>query len=157
MQQMYLRQATENDLEKLSGWFSSKSEVKNWGGASIHLPLTLKQLKIDIEWNSAQSLALIDNNDLIGFAQFFDKFGFKHLGRIVVSPEMRGKRIGYTLMAALLDFAGTPEINFSLFVYEDNIPAKKLYESIGFKIRAYPEGEQESKERLFMVKEINYA
>ncbi len=157
MQQMYLRQATENDLKKLSGWFLSKSEVKNWGGASIHFPLILEQLKIGLEWNTAHSLALVGNHyDLIGFAQIFDKFCFKHLGRIIVSPEMRGKKIGYTLMTALLDPDGTTDVNFSLFVYEDNIAAKRLYENIGFKSRAYLKGQQKSKGRIFMIKEVNY-
>jgi len=55
-------------------------------------------------------------------------------------------------MAALLDSAGTDDVSFSLFVYEDNIPAKSLYESIGFEVRAYPEGQPEIKDCIFMVK-----
>ena len=56
-------------------------------------------------------------------------------------------------MAALLDSAGTNDVSFSLFVYKDNIPAKNLYESIGFEVRAYPEGRPEIKDCIFMVKE----
>ena len=151
---MKIRPANEQDLAELSGWFLTESEAKNWGGPSIHFPLSLEQLKIDIEWDVAQSFALVDEGgSLLGFAQVFDKFGCKHLGRIVVSPEMRGRKLGYKLMAALLNSASRDGVRFSLFVYEDNIPAKSLYENIGFKVRAYPEGQPEIKDCIFMVKE----
>jgi ribosomal protein S18 acetylase RimI-like enzyme len=149
-----IRPANEQDLAELSGWFLTESEAKNWGGPSIHFPMSLEQLKIDIEWDVAQSYALVDEGgSLLGFSQVFDKFGCKHLGRIVVSPEMRGRKLGYKLMAALLDPVSQDGVNFSLFVYEDNIPAKSLYESIGFEVRAYPEGQPEIKDCIFMVKE----
>jgi ribosomal protein S18 acetylase RimI-like enzyme len=148
-----IRPANEQDLAELSGWFLTESEVKNWGGPSIHFPLRLEQLKIDIEWDVAQSYALVgEGGSLIGFAQAFNKFGCKHLGRIAVSPEMRGRKLGYKLMAALLNSAGTNGVSFSLFVYVDNIPAKSLYESIGFEVQAYPEGQPEIKDCIFMVK-----
>ena len=151
---MKIRLANEQDLLELSGWFLTESEAKNWGGPSINFPLSLVQLKIDIEWNVAHSYALVDKDgDLIGFAQVFNKFGYKHLGRIVVSPKMRGRKLGYKLMVALLNSASKNDVNFSLFVYEDNIPAKRLYESIGFEAQAYPEGRPEIKNCLFMVKE----
>ena len=56
-------------------------------------------------------------------------------------------------MAALLDSTGTNDLSFSLFVYEDNIPAKRLYESIGFEVQAYPEERPKIKDCIFMVKE----
>jgi GNAT superfamily N-acetyltransferase len=149
-----IRPASEQDLLELSDWFLTESEAKNWGGPSIHFPLSLKQLKIDIEWDVAHSYALVDKSGcFIGFAQAFNKFGCKHLGRIVVSPQMRGKKLGYKLMVALLGFAGTNDVSFSLFVYDHNIPAKKLYENIGFEVRAYPEEQPEIKDCVFMVKE----
>jgi len=149
-----IRPANEQDLTELSGWFLTESEAKNWGGPSIHFPLSLEQLKIDIEWDVAQSYALVnEGSSLLGFAQVFNKFGCKHLGRIVVSPEMRRRKLGYKLMAALLNSASRDGVSFSLFVYEDNIPAKSLYESIGFEVRSYPEGQPEIKDCIFMVKE----
>ena len=151
---MKIRPANEQDLAELSGWFLTEAETKNWGGPSIHFPLSLEQLKIDIEWDVAQSYALVDEGgNLLGFAQAFNKFGCKHLGRIVLSPEMRGRKLGYKLMAALLNSVGTDGVSFSLFVYADNIPAKNLYESIGFVVQAYPQGQPEIKGCIFMVKE----
>jgi len=148
------RPANEEDLAELSGWFLTESEARNWGGPSIHFPLSLEQLKIDIEWDFADSYALVDERgNLLGFAQAFNKFGYKHLGRVVISPEMHGRKLGYKLMASLFNAAGTDGVSFSLFVYEDNIPAKSLYESIGFVVQAYPKGIAEIKGCIFMVKE----
>ena len=150
---MKIRPANEQDLTELSGWFLTESEAKNWGGPSIHFPMCQEQLKIDIEWNVADSYALIDDyNNLLGFAQAFDKFGYKHLGRIAISPEMRGKKLGYKLMAALLNSTAVDGMSFSLFVYKDNIPARKLYDSLGFVGQAYPDGQPEIEGCLFMVK-----
>jgi len=46
---MNIRLANEHDLAELSGWFLTESEAKSWGGLSIHFPVSLEQLKIDIE------------------------------------------------------------------------------------------------------------
>jgi ribosomal-protein-alanine N-acetyltransferase len=149
-----IRPANEQDLIELSGWFLTESEAKTWGGPSIHFPMSLDQLKIDIDWDISHSYALVDGNDnLLGFAQTFDKFGYKHLGGIIVSPKKRGRKLGYKLMAELLNFIATNDVSFSLFVYADNIPAKSLYESIGFEARSYPYGQPEIKDCIFMVKE----
>jgi len=153
---MKIRYANEEDLLELSDWFLTESEAKDWGGPSIHFPINMEQLKIDIKWNIAHSYALVDeNNSFIGFAQAFNKFDYKHLGRIVVSPKMRGRKLGYKLMVSLLDLQGTNDVSFSLFVYKHNIFAKKLYESIGFKVQAYPQEQPEIKDCLFMVKKQN--
>lgn len=147
--------AGEQDLVELIGWFVTETDAKKWGGPSIHFPLTFDQVKIDIEWDVADSFSLIgENGNLLGFAQVFNKFGYKHLGRIVVSPKMRGRKLGYKLMAVLLNVVGKKDVNFSLFVYKDNIPAKRLYESIGFEAQAYPEGQSEIVNCIFMVKKV---
>ena len=138
----------------LFGWFLTESEARIWGGPSIHFPLSLNQLKIDIDWDVSRSYVLIDKGDnLLGFVQTFDKFGHTHLGGIVVSPERRGRKLGYKLMAALFNLVGTKEESFSLFVYSDNLPAISLYKSIGFEAQSYPEGQPEINDCIFMVKE----
>ena len=150
---MKLRRANEQDLVRLCGWFLTESEARTWGGPSIHFPLSLNQLKIDIDWDVSRSYVLVDKGDnLLGFAQTFNKFGYTHFGGIVVSPEMRGRKFGYKLMAALLNSTGTNKEGFSLFVYSDNVPAISLYKSIGFEAQSYPEGQPEIRDCVFMVK-----
>ncbi|MFT6925223.1 MAG: ribosomal protein S18 acetylase RimI-like enzyme [Psychromonas sp.] len=152
---MKIRPATEQDLLIISGWLLSEFDAKNWGGPAIHFPLHLAQLKIDIQWHVARAYVVVDKKGgLIGFAQVFNKFNCKHLGRIVVSPTMRGKKMGYQFMDALLNCVAENDVSFSLFVYEHNLPAKKLYQSLGFEVRPYPKGLQEIAGCLFMVKKI---
>jgi len=150
---MNIRRANDKDLLELLSWFFTEADVKNWGGPLIHFPLSIKQLKIDIEWNMASSYAFLgQGGELIGFAQVFNKYGFRHLGRIVVSPLMRGKKIGIKLMNALLESAKEDNLSFSLFVYDTNIPAKRLYERLGFEEKNYPKERQEVSGCSFMVK-----
>ena len=150
---MKIRTANEHDLVGVISWFLTETEVKTWGGPKIHFPLSLDQLKIDIEWDVAESYAFIDElGNLLGFAQVLNKFGFKHLGRIAISPEMRGKKLGYELMTALLNLTFIEGVGFSLFVYKDNIPAKKLYDSLGFAVQEYPNEQPKIKGCIFMVK-----
>ena len=150
---MKIRPANEQDLVELTGWFLTETEAKNWGGPSIHFPLSVEQLKIDIDWDVADSYSLIDEGgNLLGFAQVFNKFGNKHLARIVISPEMRGNKIGSEFMTTLLNSIGVDGVSFSLFVYEDNIPAKRLYDNLGFVVQPYPDGQPEIEGSKFMVK-----
>ena len=150
---MKIRFANEQDLVVLASWFPTEKEAKNWGGPSIHFPISSKQLKIDIDWDTADSYALTDEaGRLIGFGQAFSKYGFRHLGRIALAPEMRGKKLSYSLMAALFESTGSEDMGFSLFVYEDNVSALKLYKHLGFVVQEFPDGKPEIKGCIFMVK-----
>lgn len=152
---MRIRSATEQDLAELSGWFETESDVKNWGGPAVHFPLGLEQLKIDIAWDTADSYSLVDESrNLLGFGQAFFKYGCRHLGRIVLSPKIRGRKLGEKLMTALLNSTSTDGVRFSLFVFEDNIPAKRLYESMGFAVQPYPSGMSKIKGCIFMIKGV---
>ncbi len=150
---MKIKQANEEDLSQISGWFSTEAEATRWGGPSIPFPLDLEKLKVAISWNDTDSYAFINQTGhLIGFAQVFHRFGYKHLGRIVISPNMRGKGIGYKLMNTLIESTANDGLDYSLFVYGNNSPAKKLYENLGFLAHDYPDKIDHIEGCLFMVK-----
>ncbi len=149
---MILRKAEEKDLWELATWFGSELEAIFWGGPHIRFPIQVEQLKKDIAWDKAVSYSLADNKELIGFAQIFDRFGFNHLGRVAISPIKRGQKLSFKLMELILDSTKATKKDHSLFVYEDNKAARRLYESYGFKIDTYPEGVEEKAGSLFMVK-----
>lgn len=78
---------------------------------------------------------------LVGIASFVRESGMKnaHKGSVYgvyVSPESRGKGAGKTLMLELIRRArevdGLEQIN--LTVVSDNVPAKRLYASLGFEV-----------------------
>jgi ribosomal protein S18 acetylase RimI-like enzyme len=56
-----------------------------------------------------------------------------YIKRVVVHPEYRGQRLAYRLMEAVIMFAREQGIAFlDLHVFEQNLPAVRLYESLGF-------------------------
>ena len=150
---MKIKQATEEDLSVISGWFLNKTEAINWGGPSIPFPLDLEKLKLAINWDDSDSYAFINELDhVIGFARVFYKFGYKHLARITISPSLRGKGVGYELMDTLINFTEDNGLDYSLFVYNVNVPAKKIYKNIGFETHDYPKEREHIEGCLFMVK-----
>jgi [ribosomal protein S18]-alanine N-acetyltransferase len=70
-----------------------------------------------------------------GFGQHWIRTtGTAHLGRIIVSPESRGKGFGRLLCRKLIfravELTGAAAV--TLRVYTDNAPAIALYKSLGF-------------------------
>ena len=52
---------------------------------------------------------------------------------ISLLPEFQGKGIAKKIMLDLVESAGKNNKKISLYVAKDNVPAKKLYEGLGFK------------------------
>ena len=152
---MKLRKSEEEDLTILATWFNSQQEAIRWGGPKIRFPIDVKQLKEDLQWGFARSFSLVNGNEFLGFAQMFDRFGCNHLGRVAIHPAKRGKKLGHTLISLILDSNVGCHEDFSLFVYDDNPAAIKLYKNFNFKFQPYPEGLPTKKGSLFMVKKIN--
>ncbi|HEY7125709.1 MAG TPA: GNAT family N-acetyltransferase [Ktedonobacterales bacterium] len=56
-----------------------------------------------------------------------------YIKRVIVRPEYRGQGIARRLMEAVIAFAKTQEVHaLDLHVFEKNLPALRLYESLGF-------------------------
>ena len=130
---MEFRLTQENDVLELSCWFKSKSDIKNWAGPKVEFPFTFEQFKKEIGFNIMTSYSLLENNELLGFVQVFDKYDSIHIGRVVIHPNKRGNGLGVILMEYLFETYNILNKSYSLFVYKDNIIAKNLYEKIGFK------------------------
>ena len=95
-------------------------------------------------WNNVFSkendrLFIVDRCDEIvrGFILFDVNVvdSFAHLLKVVVTPENRGLKIGKNLLNEAIEVLKTRGVvTFFLEVEEDNLIARSLYESIGFKI-----------------------
>jgi len=150
---MEFRLAQDSDMVELSSWFSTKKEAQNWGGPLIRFPIIIEQLKEDISFNIHASYSLINNkNDVLGFIQVFDKYDFKHIGRVVINPHKRGEGLGLKLMEYLFqEYKKCPK-TYSLYVYKDNVTAKNLYEKLGFKISEDASTYGKNNDCFFMIK-----
>jgi len=85
-------------------------------------------------------LFVITNNEFAGLATCFINFStfkakpFINIHDIIVHQNYRGKGIGRKLLEKIIEIA--EERNYckiTLEVREDNLPAKKLYDDLGFK------------------------
>ena len=98
------------------------------------VPSELEERKKDMREDVNTSFVLINNDELLGFIQVVDKYDYKHIGRVVISPSRRGEGLGFTLMECLFKTYQECTKSYSLYVYKDNTKAKHLYEKLGFKI-----------------------
>ncbi len=136
-----LTRADHDDMDALMTWFSTASDVNVWGGPKFRYPFTPETFRTDCHWPEMASYCLRDaDGRMCAFGQYYDRNGYMNLARLVVAPEQRGRRLGAELVTRLMQLAAD-ELTldaYSLFVYRDNLPALRLYQSLGFKIQKYP-------------------
>ena len=97
-------------------------------------PWTHNQLKMDLSgFKDVENLVYVVDGEVIGYVLgnfILDEF---HLNNIAVKKEFQSNKIGRLLMENLLYRLKNKKINkIYLEVSNNNTPAKKLYESIGF-------------------------
>ena len=133
---------TEQHVQEMATWFSNERELTEWAGPGFRYPFDLQTFIEDLKLEKLSSFVLLsDDDEFIGFGQYYLRHGRCHLGRLVIAPQYRGG--GYA--AALMDLLiarGLKELNVdssSLFVLEDNAPAIRAYQKFGFSFAEYPE------------------
>ena len=87
-------------------------------------------LKQDISENRV--IAVREGDDLQGFLRFGREKKISVLWQIVVAPSGRGKGIGISLVKDWISIEREETAKFQLWVREDNPPACKMYEALGF-------------------------
>ncbi|MCZ0926112.1 GNAT family N-acetyltransferase [Halomonas janggokensis] len=133
-----LRTPEQIDYDVIASWISDGKACSRWAGPSVPFPFAAANLSelLTVEGCSSYCLSDVDNN-CIGFGQFWPgKQGAVHIGRIIVSPEARGKGVGRLLCEKLVAKAreSTGASTVTLRVYRDNHAARSLYSSLGFSV-----------------------
>lgn len=90
----------------------------------------LETLKADLSENRV--IAFREAGNLLGFLRFGREKKVSVLWQIVVSPAGRGKGIGTALVRDWISLEREDVAKFQLWVREDNPPALKMYEALGF-------------------------
>jgi ribosomal protein S18 acetylase RimI-like enzyme len=136
-----LERAANDDIDELMAWFPDAKAIKVWGGPHFRYPFSRDTFHDDCRWRDMATFCVRDPQErFTAFGQFYAKHERINLARLVVHPDLRSRGIGKRLVAMLMQFGRTlmPLDEYSLFVYRDNTPALKCYESMGFVIRDYP-------------------
>jgi ribosomal protein S18 acetylase RimI-like enzyme len=149
-----LRQFEYSWLPELMSWFSDQESCQVWGGPEFRFPFTEASFRDDAKLDSLPSWALIgDDGMLAGFGQCYFRAGRCHVGRLAISPALRGQGFGSTLVRELCSW-GRAEFGVescSLFVMPSNVQARRLYERLGFAQVPYPEPSPELQGIIYMV------
>ena len=90
----------------------------------------LETLKQDVSENRV--IAFREGEKLLGFLRFGREKKVSVLWQIVVTPEGRGKSIGNSLVRDWVSLERDEVAKFQLWVREDNPPALRMYEALGF-------------------------
>lgn len=136
-----LRAATAADAEVISTWVSTAEELLVFAGPTLRFPLAGEELLATSE-DGWQVRSLVADGQLVATGSFILCDGAVHIGRLLVDPERRGQGLGRVLVTQLLDHARlhSPEharaMRATLNVFADNLPARRLYESLGFRMVA---------------------
>ena len=144
-------------IKQLMRWFNNEAELQQWSGPNFEYPYTLDSFQRDLKIDELASYVLMnDHQELLAFGQFYERLNRVHLGRLVVNPSHRGKRIINQLMHFLIEKAQVQlqRNEVSLFVLNNNPSAIKAYQSFGFVVEEYP-AEMLLDDCLYMVKPMN--
>lgn len=138
-----LQPFTDEDIDRLVGWFPSPEALFVWTATTFEHPLTREQMK-----------RFVDESRARGDRQFFKAVGpdgevFGHvelgaidhrnkslrIGRVVIDPAQRGKGLGAGMMRAAVErsFRELGMHRVELWVLDDNRSAIASYERVGFR------------------------
>ena len=137
---MTLRAAEMSDLSTVLTWISSEQESCMWAGPKLRYPAAPESAWADMKATRNNAYTFVDEKDaVIGFGQILPREGnVLHLARLIVDPALRGQGIGRDLCIALMQTGASkhPAEFFTLNVYESNKAAVRLYQSLGFDVKA---------------------
>ncbi|HHA2422617.1 GNAT family N-acetyltransferase [Stenotrophomonas maltophilia] len=135
---------------RIAGWLDSVAATQRWAGPGVAFPLLPEAFARALELAERPGWVLLDGEGAcMGFGQYWlTAPGTAHLGRIIVSPQARGRGLGRVLMQLLCAEAlRSPDVQrLSLRVYRDNVAAIALYRDFGFQ----PVEDASTPELLFM-------
>jgi len=129
-----LRQFESRDDRELISWFANAAELRRFAGSSLRWPLDQHQLQ-----------AVRDGPNLSPYSAFLMPTPDPPCGHIEIvrlaepgamrlAREVRGQGLGRELVSlALAQARDWGARHVDLFVFEDNVPARRLYASFGFR------------------------
>ncbi|HFF3759392.1 N-acetyltransferase family protein [Stenotrophomonas forensis] len=133
---MQLQPVQPSHYARIADWLDSAAATQRWAGPGVAFPVPAEAFAQVLGLDVRPGRVLLDEQgDCVGFGQYWlSEPGTAHLGRIIVSPQARGRGLGRVLMqlmiAEALQLPGVQRL--TLRVYRDNVAAVALYRDLGF-------------------------
>lgn len=134
MRGLHLVTADQDDVERISSWVASATEVLTFAGPSLAYPFTAGEF-FESAAGRWETFVLRTRSAAVATGALEDKGqGEVRIGRVLVDPDHRGRGLGRTMMKLLIDRAAARPgaACLALSVFEGNRTARALYESLGF-------------------------
>jgi ribosomal protein S18 acetylase RimI-like enzyme len=133
-----LQPASREDLQVVLTWIEAEESLKLWGGPTLVFPPHVENIWREVGATQDNTYSLLDpETNVVGFGQALRRGpATVHLARIIVAPVLRGNGLGRILCQQLIQI-GVKDYQAAaatLNVYMINVPALRLYESLGFTI-----------------------
>lgn len=118
-----VRMISENDLDR----------VCEMEADSFSMPWKREDF-VDLMKDSSSEYVVIERDGIVVGAAGYSFNGFEgYINNVVIDSKYRGQGLGKALMEGLLSLGREKGVNeFTLEVRVGNIPANRLYESLGF-------------------------
>ena len=151
---MTLQRFRDECLPELMAWFRNADELRTWGGPEFRFPFTEVTFREDAKLAGLPTWTILEEDGtLAAFGQCYLRVGRCHFGRVAVSPRIRGRGYGTTLIRGMARW-GSAEFgvdSYSLFVIASNPRAIQLYRRLGFSESPYPEPSTATDSFIYMV------
>lgn len=149
--------ATDGDIVLLRTWFKTTRDLVFWGGPSMQDSKTEESFANALSKNNFTSYSLRANKRLLGFSQIQKHPNNRaHIGRLVISPNLRGQGLSHILLEHLFAIAHKQfkASAVSLFVYRSNTHAQHTYMKNGFVSTPIPKGMPNMQGCDYMLKRL---
>lgn len=132
---LHLRRRREPDCETVVSWIDDAAALYFFTGPRIRWPIEAADLVQMGEGQGFCAWVLVDDatGDVVGHFDLTVDAGVARLGRVIVDPRRRGRRLSRTLVDHAIAVARQCDASkLSLTVIAGNEPAIRTYERAGF-------------------------
>ncbi|MDC0547482.1 GNAT family N-acetyltransferase [Opitutales bacterium] len=134
---MKLEEFPNNKISELLSWIQNEEEKQFWSGNTFQNGLNPKKFAIHLLRKDITSLCFLGpQKSLIAYGEIvFPCLKKGVLCRVIIKPDSRKKGIGKTFISQLLNWAFQEKSlhTVTLNTFGHNYPARKCYQSLGFK------------------------
>lgn len=135
-----LRTAVQADANVIADWFPTDESAVSWGGPGVPGNAVAAWLTNQYASGSSRHFVFVGESGRICgtcAVRSLEKPRRMHVSQIAIAPTMRGRGLGRELLDLVVNLARSAHAEkLTLFVYEDNADARRLYEHYGFVVSA---------------------